>query len=141
MVPAAEGVLAAMLARDASARREWAESQKLTDDPRVTRFGRFLRRSSLDELPQIWNVLRGDMSLVGPRPVTAAELVRYGGLAGSYLAARPGITGLWQTQARGQGDYMQRVRLDAEYLRRQSLSFDLTLLVKTLGAVFRGTGC
>ncbi|MBD3665396.1 sugar transferase [Sulfitobacter aestuariivivens] len=140
MVPDADRQLADILARDPAAQQEWARTQKLRNDPRTTALGRFLRRTSLDELPQIWNVLRGDMSLVGPRPVTESELARYGVQRHSYLACRPGITGLWQIEGRGDGCYDQRLRLDRRYAQTCGLMQDIGLLLRTTGVVFRSTG-
>ena len=128
------------LAEDPAAAREWAETQKLTHDPRVTRVGRFLRKTSLDELPQLWNVLRGDMSLVGPRPVTEGELDRYGAERRAYLGVRPGITGLWQISGRNDISYAERVSLDARYAREVDLAMDLRILVMTGPAVLKLTG-
>jgi len=113
---------------------------KLHDDPRVTRTGRFLRRTSLDELPQLLNVLRGEMSLVGPRPVVRQELLRYGRNVGAYLSAKPGITGLWQVTGRNNTDYRRRVVLDTYYVRNQNLLLDLYILFKTTGVVSGGNG-
>lgn len=133
-------ILAELLAADPQAREEWTKTQKLRNDPRVTRVGRFLRRFSFDELPQLFNVLNGDMSLVGPRPVVQSELNRYGRAARLYLALRPGITGLWQISGRGQTSYSRRVVLDGYYARNQTLRLDLIILLKTIGAVFSGRG-
>jgi exopolysaccharide production protein ExoY len=119
------------------AAREWAETQKLRDDPRVTRFGHVLRKSSIDELPQLLNVLRGDMSCIGPRPIVAAELDRYQSAAREYMAARPGLTGLWQVSGRNRVSYRRRVGLDRVYVRRWSLGLDLMILVRTIGALAR----
>ncbi|WP_254702470.1 sugar transferase [Roseivivax sp. THAF197b] len=140
MVPNAERMLADHLQRYPAAAREWAEGRKLTNDPRVTRFGQLLRRTSLDELPQLWNVIRGDMSLVGPRPVTHEELDRYDQDVWAYLALRPGITGLWQVEARTCGCYVQRVACDRRYALTLGFRGDLTLLVRTAGALFSKTG-
>lgn len=140
MVPDAEARLARLLASCPEAAREWAETHKLADDPRVTRFGRLLRRLSLDELPQLWNVLRGDMSLVGPRPVVADELERYGPDRGAYLALRPGITGLWQVSGRNAVSYAERVAMDVRYAARVGLGLDCAVLARTLGVVLRRTG-
>lgn len=139
MAPDAEARLAALLARDAGARRQWRLRAKLDPDPRVTRLGRVLRRASLDELPQLWCVWRGEMSLVGPRPVTRSELARYGLRARAYLSVRPGLTGPWQVSDRG-GAYAARVRIDAAYPGACCLRGDLALMWRTLGAVLRGTG-
>ncbi|MGI3170902.1 sugar transferase [Pseudooceanicola sp. C21-150M6] len=140
MVPDAQARLEALLASDALAREEWARDQKLRNDPRVTRLGNFLRKSSLDELPQIWNVLRGDMSLIGPRPVTEPELVKYGAKKWAYLAMRPGITGLWQVSGRNDVSYDERVQLDVDYHNSMSFAGDLRILVQTVGAVLGKTG-
>ena len=140
MVPNADQVLRDLLERDPDLRAEWIRDHKLRNDPRVTRLGRFLRRTSLDELPQILNVLRGEMSLVGPRPVVREELLRYGRNVGTYLAAKPGITGLWQVTGRNDTDYRRRVVLDTYYVRNQNLLLDLYILVKTTGVVLGGSG-
>jgi lipopolysaccharide/colanic/teichoic acid biosynthesis glycosyltransferase len=141
MVPDAEERLAAHLAADPAAAAEWEETFKLRNDPRITRFGNFLRRTSLDELPQIWNVLKGEMSFVGPRPVVAQELERYGASAPAYLALRPGVTGMWQVSGRNDISYAERVQMDAIYGRRLGLVLDMKLMVQTVGAVFARTGC
>jgi lipopolysaccharide/colanic/teichoic acid biosynthesis glycosyltransferase len=135
----AESKLANHLATDSVARTEWAATQKLRSDPRITRLGAFLRRSSLDELPQLWNVLIGDMSLVGPRPMMPDQQDLYPGEA--YYMLRPGITGPWQVSERNQSSFADRARFDTAYERELSLGTDLRLLVATVGAVLRGTGC
>jgi lipopolysaccharide/colanic/teichoic acid biosynthesis glycosyltransferase len=136
MVPDAEAALARLLAEDAEAAELWRTSRKLKRDPRITPIGRVLRATSLDELPQLVNVLRGDMSLVGPRPVVQAELTEhYGPAASSYMAVRPGITGLWQISGRSDTSYAERVALDIRYVERFSLWFDLVILAKTVPAV------
>lgn len=140
MVPNAQFVLDRLLADRADLRLEWERDFKLKDDPRVTRIGKFLRKYSLDELPQFWNVLRGDMSLVGPRPIIADELKRYGRHADCYLAARPGVTGLWQVSGRSDVDYDDRVQLDREYIGRRSLAVDLAIVCKTAWVVLRRRG-
>jgi undecaprenyl-phosphate galactose phosphotransferase len=141
MVPNADKLLEEYLASNAAARQEWATGFKLQNDPRVTPFGRFLRRTSLDELPQFWNVLRGDMSLVGPRPVTAPELeAYYGSNVCLYKSAKPGITGLWQVNGRSSLTYEERVNFDVEYIRRWSLAGDIRILVKTVLVVISGRG-
>jgi exopolysaccharide production protein ExoY len=129
-----------ILATDPEALAEWTASQKLTNDPRITRLGQFLRKSSLDELPQLWNVLRGDMSMVGPRPVVPDELARYGTHAQAYLRLRPGATGAWQVSARNAISYDERVRMDVDYEHGLSFSGDMAILVKTLGVVVAATG-
>jgi undecaprenyl-phosphate galactose phosphotransferase len=142
MVLDCDQVLAAHLERDEAARREWQLRRKLTDDPRVTPVGRLLRRSSLDELPQILNVLRGEMSLVGPRPVVQAELDEHyrGEAAHLYCSVRPGVTGLWQVSGRSRLAYHERVRLDVEYVRTASLALDLRILCRTPWVVLRARG-
>lgn len=140
MVIDADVRLADLLAKDPEAKREWMENQKLDKDPRITRLGRFLRKSSLDELPQLWNVLRGDMSLVGPRPVVPDELLRYGPAAASYARVRPGVTGPWQVSGRNDMSYPERVRLDEDYSRHHSLFGDLKIIAMTATAVLKVTG-
>jgi Undecaprenyl-phosphate galactose phosphotransferase WbaP len=140
MVPNADQVLRDLLERDPELQAEWVRDHKLRNDPRVTRLGRFLRRTSLDELPQLLNVLRGEMSLVGPRPVVREELLRYGRNVGAYLSAKPGITGLWQVTGRNDTDYRRRVVLDTYYVRNQNLFLDLYILAKTTGVVLGGNG-
>ena len=133
--------LEALLAADPEARAEWDASRKLKRDPRVTAIGRFLRSSSLDELPQLINVLRGEMSLVGPRPVVAAELTaHYGAAAEHYLSVRPGITGLWQVSGRSDTSYAQRVALDVRYATNPSLLEDVRILLRTPAAVLLRRG-
>jgi len=140
MVANAEEVLERHLAADPAAAEEWACTQKLKSDPRVTSPGRLLRRFSLDELPQLFNVLRGDMSLVGPRPVVDAELARFGDASAAYLAARPGITGPWQISGRSDVTYESRVRVDSDYVEKWSLWRDLTILFLTIPAVVLARG-
>jgi Undecaprenyl-phosphate galactose phosphotransferase WbaP len=140
MVPDADQVLRELLERDPDIKAEWLRDHKLRCDPRVTRLGRFLRRTSLDELPQLWNVIRGEMSLVGPRPVVREELLRYGSNVRAYLSARPGITGLWQVKGRNDTDYRRRVVLDTYYVRNQNLLLDLYILLKTTRVVLGGSG-
>jgi Undecaprenyl-phosphate galactose phosphotransferase WbaP len=140
MVPNADQVLRDLLESDPELQAEWVRDHKLRNDPRVTRLGRFLRRTSLDELPQLMNVLRGEMSLVGPRPVIREELLRYGRNVNTYLAAKPGITGLWQVTGRNDTDYRRRVVLDTYYVRNQNLLLDLYILAKTTGVVLGGNG-
>ena len=140
MVADADIYLTNYLAAHPAAAREWRRNCKLTNDPRVTRFGRFLRRTSLDELPQIWNVLRGDMSFVGPRPVTEPELARYGQRKVAYLSLRPGVTGMWQIHGRTNGCYQARVSLDQDYLNKVSFKCDLLLIAQTVVSVMKMTG-
>jgi exopolysaccharide production protein ExoY len=140
MVTDADRVLQELLDSDRQIKEEWLRDHKLRDDPRITRFGRFLRRTSLDELPQLWNVLRGDMSLVGPRPVVPDELRRYGKKAATFLSARPGITGLWQISGRNDTDYRRRIALDVCYVRSRSAMLDMYILAKTFRVVFTTSG-
>jgi lipopolysaccharide/colanic/teichoic acid biosynthesis glycosyltransferase len=136
----AEQKLADLLANDPVARAEWARDHKLRNDPRITPLGRFLRRSSLDELPQLLNVLCGDMSLVGPRPIVDAEVCRYGHRFNHYCAVRPGITGLWQISGRNDTSYRSRVAMDCLYSRKRSAGLDLTVLALTIPAVLSRRG-
>ncbi len=140
MVVNSDEVLKALLESDPAARAEWEREFKLKHDVRVTRIGRFLRRSSLDELPQLWNVVRGEMSLVGPRPIVAQELERYGQYSQYYLIATPGITGLWQVSGRCETDYATRVQLDVKYVKNWSLHSDIGILFRTFFVVVRGSG-
>jgi undecaprenyl-phosphate galactose phosphotransferase len=140
MVPDAERRLQALLAADPAAAEEWRTTRKLRNDPRVTRLGRWLRRTSLDELPQLWNVLKGDMSLVGPRPVTEEEVAWYGRERLVYLQSRPGLTGLWQTSGRSDLDFQRRVRLDVSYAENWSLWRDLVILLNTIRVILARQG-
>lgn len=133
-------LLKEILETDPVALSEWTEKQKLTNDPRITRLGRFMRKTSLDELPQLLNVLMGDMSLVGPRPVVPKELERYGEGARHYLRVRPGLTGAWQVSRRNETSYDERVQLDMDYVHRHSLFHDIWIMAKTLGVVVAATG-
>jgi lipopolysaccharide/colanic/teichoic acid biosynthesis glycosyltransferase len=135
----ADKKLAAYLGANPDAQAEWDHSQKLRNDPRITRVGRFLRRTSLDELPQLWNVLRGDMSLVGPRPMMPSQRAMYPGEA--YFTLRPGITGLWQVSARNESGFATRASYDAEYERTLSFVTDFRILAATIRVVIDGTGC
>lgn len=138
MVPDAQDMLESHLSKNKAAMAEWDTTQKLKDDPRITPFGKFLRRSSLDELPQLWNVLKGDMSLVGPRPMLPEQKPMYPGQC--YYAMRPGITGLWQVSERNQSSFADRAKFDTIYNHNLSLKTDATVLLATIGVVFRGTG-
>ncbi|MCE2760821.1 MAG: sugar transferase [Acetobacteraceae bacterium] len=141
MVIDSQARLEALLASDPAARAEWEATRKLKNDPRITRIGRFLRSTSLDELPQLINVLRGEMSLVGPRPVQEAEIDRYyGASAAHYMAVRPGITGLWQVSGRSETSYESRVALDVSYVSRPSLLADISILLRTPVAVLSRRG-
>lgn len=136
----ADRLLQDHLARSPEARDEWRAHRKLRNDPRVTSLGRVLREYSVDELPQLLNVLWGDMSLVGPRPVVEAELARYGAAATHYLTARPGITGLWQVSGRSDTGYARRVELDVRYVTTWSVAADLSILLRTLPVVIGARG-
>jgi undecaprenyl-phosphate galactose phosphotransferase len=136
----ADKLLAHTLATDPAAAAEWAMTQKLRDDPRVTRVGRILRSTSIDELPQLLNVLIGDMSLVGPRPIVDAEAARYGKDMELYYRCKPGMTGLWQISGRSDTTYTQRVALDAWYVKNWSLWHDLAILLKTVPALLKREG-
>lgn len=140
MVTDSDKVLKSLLESDPTARAEWERTQKLTNDPRITAVGKFLRQSSLDELPQLINVIRGDMSLVGPRPVVPSEVGRYGEKLGLYLQARPGIIGVWQVSDRNDCGYYQRIEMDANYVRNWRISNDIVILMRTLGAVIARKG-
>ena len=141
MVADSDRRLAALLASDPAARAEWDATRKLKNDPRVTAVGRFLRASSLDELPQLLNVLKGEMSLVGPRPVQASELAAfYGPAAQHYMAVRPGITGPWQVSGRSDTSYAQRVALDVAYVAHPSILNDVKILLRTPVAVLGRRG-
>lgn len=129
-----------LLKNDPVAREEWEKSRKLKCDPRITFIGNILRRTSLDELPQLINVLRGEMSLVGPRPVTAEELPRYGDHIAAYMSKRPGVTGHWQISGRSDVSYEHRVSLDLYYISNWSLWFDMTILAKTIPALLSKKG-
>lgn len=141
MVIDSQARLETLLANDPAARAEWEATRKLKNDPRITRIGGFLRSTSLDELPQLINVLRGEMSLVGPRPVQEAEIDRYyGASAAHYMAVRPGITGLWQVSGRSETSYESRVALDVSYVSRPSLLADISILLRTPVAVLSRRG-
>lgn len=140
MVPDAQERLEEYLAQNPEARKEWEESFKLTNDPRITKLGAFLRKTSLDELPQLWNVLMGDMSLVGPRPIVTKEIERYGDYIREYYMVLPGITGMWQVNGRSDTTYEERVSMDTWYVRNWSVWIDLVYLFKTVKTVFTGKG-
>lgn len=135
MVPNAKAVLAHVLASDPARRAEWTRDEKLRDDPRITAIGRLLRKTSLDELPQLWNVIRGEMSLVGPRPASEEGLRHYGRAARWYKSVRPGMTGLWQVSGRNSVSFRRRVVLDIYYVRAQGLLLDLQILFRTVRVV------
>jgi len=140
MVPDAPERLSTLLGSDPAAAAEWASSQKLRRDPRVTRVGAVFRKLSLDEIPQLFNVLTGDMSFVGPRPVTTEELDRYSSSKEAYLSCRPGITGLWQVSGRNSTTFEERVAHDAFYARNWSIGLDLKIVLRTVPTVLSGSG-
>jgi lipopolysaccharide/colanic/teichoic acid biosynthesis glycosyltransferase len=140
MVTNADVRLADLLANDHNARVEWASTHKLRNDPRITSVGRFLRKSSIDELPQLFNVLLGHMSLVGPRPIVAAEIEKYGRYYGHYCSVRPGITGLWQISGRNDISYRRRVAADVAYARTKTWLFDVKILILTIPHVLLARG-
>ncbi|WP_273144038.1 sugar transferase [Oceanicaulis alexandrii] len=129
-----------LLATDPEAAAEWARDQKLRKDPRITMLGGFLRRSSLDELPQLLNILRGEMSVVGPRPIVMDEAIRYGNEFEAYKAVRPGVTGLWQVSGRNDVSYDERVDIDARYAREWTVLGDIWIIIKTVPAVLLSRG-
>lgn len=133
-------VLDKLLKQDANARLEWETTHKLKNDPRITKIGKFLRSSSLDELPQLFNVLKGEMSLVGPRPIVAGEIKRYGYDFYYYKLVRPGITGVWQISGRSDIDYSSRVRLDVWYVKNWSLWYDFVIMLQTINAIIERKG-
>lgn len=140
MVRDADAALSRHLAADPAAMLEWHASRKLRNDPRITPLGKVLRETSLDELPQLINILRGDMSLVGPRPIVADEIARYGGSIAYYKSVRPGLTGLWQCSGRNDVSYEQRVMLDRQYVRTWSLVGDMRIILRTVPAVLNLRG-
>lgn len=140
MVMNADKILEDVLTEDAEAREEWERDFKLRNDPRITRLGRFLRTTSLDELPQLFNVLRGEMSLVGPRPIIRDEVCRYGGAFHDYARCRPGITGAWQVSGRNDVSYTSRVKLDQDYAQFWSIGTDIAVLWKTVFVVIKRRG-
>ncbi len=140
MVVDADRRLQHLLATDPVARAEWARDFKLRRDPRITAIGGFLRRSSIDELPQLWNVLHGEMSIVGPRPIVQDEVERYGRYFIHYMAVKPGLTGLWQVSGRNDVSYRRRVALDVTYARNKCLGLNLRILMMTVPAVLLAKG-
>lgn len=140
MVVDSQERLEELLENDPKARAEWAATQKLVNDPRITPFGHFLRKSSLDELPQIWSILRGEMSVVGPRPIVRNEIEKYDGYFDLYCETRPGLTGLWQVSGRSDTSYETRVALDAKYVTERTFSMDMKILLLTIPAVLRRSG-
>jgi Undecaprenyl-phosphate galactose phosphotransferase WbaP len=140
MVINSQEVLAQHLAQNELARAEWARDHKLRNDPRITPLGKFLRRSSLDELPQLINVLIGEMSLVGPRPIVTDEVAKYGRYISYYTSVTPGITGLWQISGRNDMSYRRRVAIDTSYARNRSTQLDIAIMLRTLPAVLAARG-
>jgi lipopolysaccharide/colanic/teichoic acid biosynthesis glycosyltransferase len=140
MIMNSDAALRALLDCDPQAAEEWFSTHKLKNDPRVTRLGRLLRETSLDELPQLWNVLVGDMSIVGPRPIVSAEVPRYGEHFKVYATTRPGITGLWQVTGRSDCSYDERVSLDVAYVEGWSFFRDIAIIAKTFVVVFARKG-
>jgi len=141
MVANSDEVLREHLAGDYAATCEWEQSHKLKNDPRVTTLGAILRKTSLDELPQLLNIMRGEMSFVGPRPIVAAEIPKYGVAIAHYYDARPGLTGIWQISGRNDVSYETRVTFDREYVERWRFRSDLKILIKTARVVLRSHGC
>jgi undecaprenyl-phosphate galactose phosphotransferase len=137
----ASQMLARLLEEDAEARAEWARDFKLRADPRITPIGHILRKTSLDELPQLLNILAGHMSIVGPRPIVPAEIERYGTYFPDYCSVRPGLTGLWQISGRNDIAYQERVELDQRYASTKSISLDISIMVRTVPAILRARGC
>lgn len=140
MVVNAQEKLEELLASDPAIKAEWEANFKLAEDPRITKIGNILRKTSLDELPQLWNVLKGDMSLVGPRPVVAEEQKLYGAHWDNYLSTKPGITGLWQVNGRSDTTYQERVEMDTHYVQNWSLVQDFVILLRTVMVVVSRTG-
>lgn len=139
MVINAESKLQAFLESNSDARSEWERTQKLKNDPRITAFGRFARKTSLDELPQLWNILVGEMSIVGPRPMTPSQQVLYHGTA--YYDMAPGLTGYWQVSERNKSTFASRVGFDNRYARELTFATDVKIMLRTVSVVLRGTGC
>jgi len=140
MVGNADGVLDELLAGDATLRAEWERDQKLQHDPRITRIGKFLRRTSLDELPQLYNIFRGEMAFVGPRPIVVQELDRYGPWKRHYLSVPPGLTGLWQVSGRNDVSYDERVALDRDYVEQHSWLLDTLIVARTFKVIAQRQG-
>jgi lipopolysaccharide/colanic/teichoic acid biosynthesis glycosyltransferase len=136
----ADSILMQALGKDPQLRAEWERDHKLKNDPRVTSIGRILRKTSLDELPQLWNILIGDMSVVGPRPIVKQEIAKYGDTFNDYCMVRPGLTGLWQVSGRNNTTYEERVRFDEYYVRNWSLWLDLFIIFRTIKTVAFGEG-
>nr|MCR5064081.1 exopolysaccharide biosynthesis polyprenyl glycosylphosphotransferase [Treponema sp.] len=140
MVVNADQMLDKILAENPEMRNEWEKDRKFTNDPRVTKLGKFLRKTSLDELPQLWNILCGEMSFVGPRPVTESELDRYGKYSNFILSVKPGLSGMWQISGRSDTGYEERVTLDTYYIQNWSVWIDIWIIIKTFWVVLKGKG-
>jgi len=140
MVIDADKQLAHILATDPVRAAEWEKDRKFTDDPRVTKIGKFLRKTSLDEIPQLWNIFLGQMSFVGPRPVTKPELAKYGKYADYVLSVKPGLSGMWQISGRSDTGYEERITLDTYYIQNWSLWLDIWIIIKTVWVVIKGKG-
>jgi exopolysaccharide production protein ExoY len=141
MVRDAEKILHLQLTNNCKAAREWKEDHKLRNDPRITPLGAVLRKTSLDELPQLFNILKGDMSFVGPRPIVVAEVAKYGECITHYMSARPGLTGPWQVGGRNDVDYARRVALDSQYVENWSFWRDVAIITKTVRVIVTSRGC
>lgn len=140
MVTNSQEILERILAEDPVRRGEWEKDRKFKDDPRITKIGKILRNTSLDELPQLWNILKGDMSFVGPRPVTDSELDKYGKQSDFILSVKPGLSGMWQISGRSDTGYEERINLDTYYIQNWSIWLDLWIITKTIWVVLRGKG-
>jgi exopolysaccharide production protein ExoY len=140
MVANADERLQEILATDPEARAEWEETQKLVNDPRITPLGHFIRKTSIDELPQLINIIRGEMSLVGPRPIVESEIAKYGEYYRDYCAVRPGLTGLWQVEGRSDTTYEERVQLDVKYASSRTFTGDIMIMLRTVPAVLLSKG-
>ena len=140
MVLDSDARLQDILKRDPIARAEWEQSQKLTHDPRITPLGHFIRKTSIDELPQLINIIRGEMSLVGPRPIVENEIAKYGEFYRDYCSVRPGLTGLWQVEGRSDTSYEERVQLDVKYARTRNFTGDIMIMLRTVPAVLMSRG-
>ena len=140
MVVNSQEILEKILSEDPERRAEWEKDRKFKDDPRITKIGKFLRNTSLDELPQFWNILKGDMSFIGPRPVTEPELEKYGNKVDFILSVKPGLSGMWQISGRSDTGYEERITLDAYYIQNWSIWLDIWIIIKTVWVVLRGKG-
>ena len=136
MHPEAKDMLENLINNNENLKKEFQETHKLKNDPRITRIGKFLRKTSLDEIPQFINVLKSEMSIVGPRPIVDKEIEKYGDSLSKVLSVRPGITGLWQVSGRNNLSYKRRVTLDCLYVKNQSLLIDLRIIIRTFGVIF-----